>query len=399
MATDVLMVVEHRIATVSILEQLLAHVRNTTLLRTRTRLLHELRPTDLTPGTYPLLVRSCSPSAYRLTKALRRHGVAYGFYVDDNFWLLDPETALGRHYAAPGTRRRLDEIVRHASPVIASTARLRDYVRETLNEDAIQLDSPIDLSFVSELPPAPRGRPIIRGGFAGSTSRVGDLIDIFADVVCILDAHPQVEFEIIGVDDGGLAVHHPRLRTFPHLPSYAEYIAFQRSREWDFALAPLGSAASNLYKTDNKYREYAAQGIPGVYQESPVYAAVHDGQTGLLAGDVRSWHGAIERYIGSPELRGLVQRNARRDVEERCSLAVVSPQWERFFDSAPGAGEAPGQIEAVRRTLALQLSAPARAARRLRELAANAREELSERGLRSTVKRANRFVAHRVGRR
>src|SRR5664279_4489243 len=100
MATDVLMIAEHRTATVSLLEQLLAHLEATTSLTTRTRLLHELRAADFTPGTFPLVVRSCNPSASRLAKTLRRHGVAYGFYLDDNFWLLDPETAIGRHYAA-----------------------------------------------------------------------------------------------------------------------------------------------------------------------------------------------------------------------------------------------------------------------------------------------------------
>jgi glycosyltransferase involved in cell wall biosynthesis len=399
MASDVLMIAEHRTATVSLLEQLLAHLQSTTSLRTRTRLLHELRATHLTSETYPFIVRSCNPSAHRLAKTLRRHGVAYGFYLDDNFWLLDPETPLGRHYAARGTRRRLDAIVRHASPVITATALLRDFVRTTLNEDAIQLDAFFDLSLIPDLPPAPRSHRITRGGFAGSTSRVGDLVDVFADVLRTLDAHDDVEFEVIGADDGALPVHHPRLRTFPHLPSYEEYVAFQRSREWDFALAPLGSSASNLYKTDNKYREYAAQGIPGVYQDSPAYDAVRDGSTGLLAGATRSWHDAMERYIADPELRARIRRDARQDVEKRCSLAVVAPQWERFFDSAPSAGQEPGRMEAITRALARQSSLSARAGLRIRQLVANALEELSERGLRSTVKRTARFVGKRVSRR
>jgi len=398
MATDVLMIAEHRTATVSLLEQLLAHLEATTSLTTRTRLLHELRAADFTSGTYPLVVRSCSPSAGRLTRTLGRHGVAYGFYLDDNFWLLDPETAIGRHYAARGTRRRLDSIVRHASPVITATALLREYVRATLGADATQLDSFFDFTLIPKLPPAPPSRPFVRGGFAGSTSRVGDLVDIVADVIRVLDAHPNVEFEIIGVDEGALPVHHPRLRTFPHVPSYAEYVAFQRSREWDFALAPLGSAASNLYKTDNKYREYAAQGIPGVYQDAPAYDAVRDGETGLRVGEAQSWRDAIERYVADPGLRARVRRDARRDVEERCSLAVVAPHWERFFVSAPRAGEAPGQFDGFVRALSRQASAPSRAALRARELVANAREELSERGPRAAAKRTGRFVRSRLAR-
>ncbi len=399
MAGDVLVLAEHRIATVSLLEQLLAYLEKSAGVHARTRLLHELRATDITPDTFPLIVRACSPFASRLARTFRRHGIPYGFYLDDNFWLLDPETPLGRHYGARSTRRRLDSIVRGATTVVTSTAPLRDYVRSTLNPRAIHLDAAVDFSLFPELPPLSHDHPVIRGGFAGSTSRVGDLVEVFTDVLRILDERDDVEFEIIGVGDGELALRHPRLRTFPHVPSYEEYVEFQRSREWDFGLAPLGPAASNLYKTNNKYREYGAQGIPGVYQESAAYGAVVDGATGLLVGRTRSWHDAIERYVTDPGLRATVRRDARRDVERRYAPAAVTPAWADFLSSAPTVGDAPSSMSAIRRALARESSLTWRAALRLRVLVANAREEFRERGLRSALRRSLRFVRARVVRR
>ena len=50
---------------------------------------------------------------------------------------------------------------------------------------------------------------------------------------------------------------------------------------WAIGLAPLRDSAENRAKTNNKYREYAALGIPGIYSDMPVYASsVRHGETG-----------------------------------------------------------------------------------------------------------------------
>ncbi|MBX3193963.1 MAG: hypothetical protein KF727_02540 [Microbacteriaceae bacterium] len=393
MAREVLLIIESRIATVEIIEQLLAHLSETGTLRTRTRTLAELSPDDLTSGTYPLLVRSVDPLAIRLTAALRRARVAYGFYLDDNFWLLDPETEIGRHYAATPVRKRLEAIVRGASPVIAATPLLRDYLLPR-NPDTIQLDSFYDFTLAPTMSPRSTRRGV-RGGFAASTQRGQDLRDVIDEVIAVLDAHPEAEFEIIGARDEAIPAH-PRIRWFPYLPSYEEYVAFQRSRRWDFGLAPLGGAASNLYKTDNKYREYAAQGIPGVYQDAPPYASVRDGETGIVAGGARSWRAAMELLVGDPALRERIRRSARADAESRLSLGNVAPQWGAFFAAAPGVGDDPARLERVRRELAPPPSVAARAILRARLLWDYGMTSIADRGVLATAARTLRFVGKRM---
>lgn len=396
MANEVLLIVDAPIATVQLLEQVLAHLAATTPLRARTRLVSELVADDFTPGTFPLIVRSIAPETARLTQILRRNGIAYGYYLDDNFWLLDPATEAGRYFAARPARRRLEAIVRGASPVIASTPLLRDYLRAH-SDQVIQLDSFFDFSLVPELPPAPSEHAVVRGGFAASMHRGPDLARVISDVIDVLTEHDDVEFEIIGIEDDTVP-EHPRIRWFPYQESYADYVAFQQSREWDFGLAPLGGAASNLYKTDNKYREYAAQGIPGIYEEAPPYAAVRDGETGLLAGISRSWRQAMELYVGDAGLRRRIRTAARREAEERCGLENVAPQWGRFFESAPGiaAGE---QLEELRHALDPDPSALARASLRMRLLWAYGRTHLAAHGVAATASRTARFLWTRIRRR
>lgn len=392
MTTDVLLISEARIATVQLLERVLAHLARTTDLTTRSRLLDELRPDDITAQTYPLLVRTIHPDAYALTRTFRRTGVGYGFYLDDNFWLLDPATEIGRHYAAPARRRILEAVVRHASTVIASTPLLQSYLA-TRNPNVIQLDSFFDFTLIPRLPAAPSGRRRLRGGFAASADRVQDLRPVIGDVIGVLDEHDDVEFEFIGVDDDELP-DHPRIRTFPYRTSYRDYIEFQRSRRWDFGLAPLGTAASNLYKTDNKFREYAAQGIPGIYEDAPPYASVRDGATGLLAGTSRTWKDAIHLYVTDPALRARVRREARADAEARSALETVAPQWQRFFEQAPPLTDR--QVRQVRAAIRRRSTFVARTARRIRALTSYGREQLSETGIGPTAARTTRFLWKKV---
>jgi hypothetical protein len=66
MAAEVLLIAEGRIATVQLLEQLLAYLESSSTLRARSRLLSELRADDFTADSYPLIVRSFSREAHKL---------------------------------------------------------------------------------------------------------------------------------------------------------------------------------------------------------------------------------------------------------------------------------------------------------------------------------------------
>jgi hypothetical protein len=284
--------------------------------------------------------------------------------------------------------------VKHAATVIVSTPLLGDYVR-LRNRNVVQLDSFFDFSLIPKLPAARARQGPVRGGFAASADRVLDLTPVLEDVISMLDEHADLEFEVIGADDNDLP-RHPRLRSFGYRASYQEYIAFQRSRHWDFALAPLGSAPSNLYKTDNKFREYAAQGIPGIYEDAPPYYSVRDEETGLLAGKSRSWREALTRYVDDPALRSRVRRAARVDAENRCALENVAPEWGSFFESAPSVGGSEERVDRVRRDFSLHWSKPARAVSRGQLLFAYGRKHLADEGFVATAAQTARFLRKRM---
>jgi hypothetical protein len=135
-------------------------------------------------------------------------------------------------------------------------------------------------------------------------------------------------FEFCGVLPCGVEPG-PRIRFFPHRRSYADFIQFQAGRNWAVGIAPLRDTPANRAKTDNKYREYGACGIAGVYSDMPPYqGAVTPEVTGVLvAPSSDEWLDAILRLAQEPDRRERIAGSAAEDTRKKYSVENVAAEW------------------------------------------------------------------------
>lgn len=248
--------------------------------------------------------------------------------LDDNFFELPRSYESARHHRAPERIAQLERYLATAALVRVYSEPLRERA-ERLNPRVVRVDAAIDWSLVPE-PPPPRAPDRVRIVYATSRRLEDELARLFLeDAVRVLDVYPdRVELHFWGY-------HPPELRGRDRvyfLDFDRDYDRFFRRfarSGFDVGLAPLRNEAFYLSKSDNKFREYAACRIAGVYSKVPVYAAcVEDGRTGLLVPDTPgSWFAALAQLVEDPGLRREIQERAHDYARRRYGLAQVQEVW------------------------------------------------------------------------
>ncbi|WFP75512.1 glycosyltransferase family 1 protein [Mesorhizobium sp. WSM4906] len=325
---SILMVIEAKIATTYLLEQIMTACRVHGVDH-QVKFLNELQIDDITPDTIPMFVRCGDPLVLSWAQLLVDANRSYIYYIDDNFWRIIGDNPLAVYYQHPIVRKSLKFAVSHAETVIVNSSELATFLSR-FNTRVVVLPAFFDFSIIDGV--AQSSVEEIRIGFAGSPSRVDDL-DLIAPLIePVLERYPKTVFEFAGVLPKAIATG-ARVRFFPHTGDYTTYIRFQASRNWAIGLAPLVDNEANRSKTDNKYREYSACRIAGVYSNIPPYrGVVKNGETGIMVENtIECWLDALSILIESPEKQKRLAELAFFHVKERYDLSVVSQEWGNLF--------------------------------------------------------------------
>jgi len=354
---NVKLVIEGDIPTNQIIERLLVEAVGTAG-AVEKLLLSEFTPSTLFDGGLVILSRTASPASLPMIEWMSTHNVPFAYYVDDNFWELEGDTPLVRFYKSAPVQHTLNLTIRDAKTVIVNSPRLGEYIKSRYPGARITLlNAPFDFSLVEEGPRPDRPAGEVRIGFAGSVTRADDFIEILPALRYVRDRYRNVTLTFFGYCPPEL-IDSERVIYVPHVSNYSDFIKLKASHRLDIGLAPMAASSANLYKTNNKYREYGALGIAGVYTNTSPYAeCVIDGETGLLVShSAEAWRDALERLIVDEGLRLRIAAGAYEDVKTNYSQKVVALQWRVFLEgfarehltSNPGQAATPAFIARLR---------------------------------------------------
>lgn len=325
---EILLVIEGEIATTHLIEHMLSACKPYRIVY-RKVFLSALKTSDIRKSTIPLFVRSGDPSLRLWIDRLHSANHPYIYYLDDNFWKIEGNSPIALYYQHPLIRHTLEAAVCGAYRVLTNSDLLAEFLCQ-FNSKIEVLPSFFDFSLLK--PVQDISHDELRIGFAGSPSRVDDLNIIKPVIQPILNTYPHVVFEFIGAMPSGIEPD-SRIRSFPHNANYEDFVHFKQGRQWAIGLAPLIDNYSNRCKTNNKYREYSACGIAGIYSDMPPYQrSVTNGETGVLAEHTtQAWFSAISRLISDQPLRESIAANAYQDVFEKHSVERVATIWSDHF--------------------------------------------------------------------
>lgn len=331
MVLKVLLVIEGEIPTTHILERLLREAIGP--LGTVSKiLLSDFTPRALEDSAIPILVRIGHPAAQGMLRWLKARGISYIYYIDDNFWELEGDTPLAQYYQNLDVRRTLEMAVKGADNVVVNSELFGDYLVSCFNAKVSVLPAPFDFSLLRQEGRADRNTEEVRIGFAGSVSRNKDFVAIIPALVRILREFRNVELYFFGFCPFELKGR-ARVHYYSHVDSYESFIRLKESVVLDIGLAPMAQVKSNFYKTNNKYREYGALRIAGVYAAcSPYSESVKHRITGLLVPqESESWYEAIASLVSDASFRQSIADAAYEDVYRSHAQGVVAGRWEKLL--------------------------------------------------------------------
>lgn len=276
-----------------------------------------------------ICARNCFGDELPFLLRIRQLNIPFIYDCDDNFLLLehvnDPSVSY-LHW--PGSMETVKAYMRYAFAIKVGSEQLAADCRQ-YNAHLVQHRYCFDTHIISNLPPFSKKDSTVLIGYAGSITHALDM-KIALEAICrVLDAYENSSFICYGVPVSGLEQYKQRITYVPYCTDYRAFMRDFASRGIDIAIAPLYNTAANRSKTNNKYREYGACGIAGIYSDMPVYSqCVQDGENGLLcADDTDAWESALRKLIYDVGLRERIAQRAKDDVETNYTIRVAAENW------------------------------------------------------------------------
>jgi hypothetical protein len=252
----------------------------------------------------------------RICKAL---SVPILYEIDDNFFQIPTTTEVGRVHKNPINLAIHKNFIKYATKTRVYSRQMVKQV-EMIGGYPTLYKTYVDLSLFPLIGKDKKKSELIKIGYP--TGRLDD--PLIKEIICgtirslgkIYGSNIQFhlwsrDFPIDIIESSNVLIHKP-------IQDYKAYVAYIAKLDLDIGLAPLIDHIFYHSKTENKFREFGALNIAGVYSNCAPYSdIVENKKLGLLASfSIDSWVESIQWLIENPLQREEISSNARNFISE-----------------------------------------------------------------------------------
>jgi len=308
--------------------------------------------------------RAAGDNVNRIVKKFKEWKVKIVFDLDDNFFEISP---FSPHYQSLGVmpvnrenpdgsvdeiyvdgKRGFDvkkgrkirgdmiDVIRAADMVTVSTEPLRkEYKR--FNDNVVVVPNCLDFT-IWDREPIERTDDRIRILYTGASNHVDDFLMVRDALREIQKKYEKVWYTFVGTnwDIFGGGIDYSRAEIYEWL-DYAAYPYWLKSICADIGIAPVTETKFNDCRSELKWMEYSALGVPTIASNWGSYSrGIKDGETGLLVKNPDDWEQAISRLVEDATLRKKLSTNAYKEVRKIHNLDFVVDKWMDVFNNVHG---------------------------------------------------------------
>lgn len=241
--------------------------------------------------------------------------------IDDDLWNIEPSNARAYYFFKGKVLERLEANIRAAHVVTVSTAELAEMVHTKTGHQNIHVVPNAVPAWLLDHK-AERNHAV---GWGGSPTHHGDFDRLRHGMKKFLQHNKDKTFHCIGMNYAQwMKLPEAQCHFTPWLNSVEDFF---RSIDYSVGVVPLADNVFNRSKSDIKFLELAALGIPTIASDVPAYHSIEDGWTGFLVSNDHEWSRMIKGVVDSPEVFTQIGENARRYVAECRTTAHTAPMW------------------------------------------------------------------------
>lgn len=264
-----------------------------------------------------ILVRSDSYLEEAVAKMLKKMGKYLVYVLDDDLLNVPPGLSSSKYYNSGEVKKRIREIMSLCDCLLSPSKKILEKYGSNFKKAGL-IEEP---ALCYNVPPE-KDRQRIKIGFAGSTDRSRDIDYLLSDVIKEIRKkyEEKVEIEFFGAKPD--LIESLGLTYYPYKNSYEDYQKKMWELNWNIGLAPMPDTDFHHYKHYNKYVEYCANDIIGVYSNVyPYTEVIKDGENGFLCDNTKdAWIEKISYCIENYDRLDLVRKYIKNDAEGEFSI-------------------------------------------------------------------------------